>query len=380
MYLAVKVVATISGITYSFTSSAIPVYTYPNATGGSVTADTSGTYNGGKYKVGQTVIGHPWQIMGTPWPKMSYQWYICATTSALANPGTSCSKAPGQDLNDIAHGFSDTALNCEGQLTASVPFSTSGSYGVCTLVTSGGNTYIAVRPSYPVVNANGPDSFYWSVFNALSHGISTRVGGSSGTDLGNPYDLGNYNFSYVVPTEAAGKYLTFAATLVNLATDQISNPFIFTQSRIMSSGVVNNAPGISGTPDITGTPQVGSRLTAAVVSYTGSPVGSITYEWKYSTSETGTYSSFSPAVKSRTFTPQTSEIGKWVKAFAVATSNAGDSSSPVPSATPALVMGAPFVPTFQTISRTNNFFMLYATRDGYSTLNATITSGPGTIS
>ena len=116
------------------------------------------------------------------------------------------------------------------------------------------------------------------------------------------------------------------------------------------------------------------------MSYTGSPVGSITYEWKYSTSETGTYSSFSPAVKSRTFTPQTSEIGKWVKAFAVATSNAGDSSSPVPSATPALVMGAPFVPTFQTISRTNNSFMLYATRDGYSTLNATITSGPGTIS
>ena len=337
MYLAVKVVATISGITYSFTSSAIPVYTYPNATGGSVTADTSGTYNGGKYKVGQTVIGHPWQIMGTPWPKMSYQWYICATPSALANPGTSCSKAPGQDLNDIAHGFSDTALNCEGQLTASVPFSTSGSYGVCTLVTSGGNTYIAVRPSYPAVNAHGPDGSYWSVFNALSHGISTHVGGSSGTDLGNPYDLGNYNFSYVVPTEALGHYLTFTETLTNAATDQNATPFTLTQTRVLSSGVIQPSPPTGTSISLDSNHKIGQVVTATATGTTGYPASyTYTYSWYRCTAATaGSCSIISTgsvtSSTTATYTIQSADNLKYIQARVVA-SNAWGTAPAVSSA------------------------------------------------
>jgi Cadherin-like beta sandwich domain len=381
-YLAVKVVATISGSDYSFTSPAVPVYTYPNSTGASVTADTSGTYNGGKYKVGQTVIGHPWQIMGTPWPKLSYQWYICANPAALGTPASSCTKAPGQDLNDVAHGALETPLDCEGRLNASVTYDPiSGSYPVCSIVTYNGASYIAHRPAVHIGWLNGAvgtfDGYYFSAFNALSHGISTHVGGSSGSDLGNPYDLGNYNFAYEVPTDAEGKYLTFTQTLTNAATDQTGTPFTLTQTRVMSSGIVNSAPGTSGTPDISGTPTVGSRLTASAVTYTGSPVGSISYEWKYATTETGTYTSFSPAVKSQYFTPQSAHIGKWVKAFAVATSKSGDVSAPAPSASPALIMGAAYVPTVQYVMRSSSYFMLYFhPGDNTFTLSATISSGP----
>jgi hypothetical protein len=65
--------------------------------------------------------------------------------------------------------------------------------------------------------------------------------GSSGTSAhfgnANALDLGNYDFSYIVPAPASGKYQTFTATLTNAATDITGTAFALTQSRTMHSGI-----------------------------------------------------------------------------------------------------------------------------------------------
>ena len=258
MYLAVR--ATLNTGTYSYTSTAIPVYTYPNATGGSVTSDAAGTYLSGKYKVGQTVYGHPWSVMGTPWPTLTYQWWICNTSAATATP------------------------------------SASG----CTASTSG---------------------------------TSTRAGG--------------YDFSYVVPSTAAGKFLTFTASLSNAATTAQGSVFTLTQSRTMNSGLVNSAPGLSATPTISGTGAVGVRLTASALTYVGTPTGKISYQWWTSSSELGTYSAITNA-RSLTYTPVIGDLNQWLKVVATATSNAGE------TATDASVTAVQILQPQATLSITNS--------------------------
>ena len=162
MYLSLRVIATISGATYTFTSPASAVYTYPNANGASVAPITDAArWFTNNYRVGQVVVGHPWAVYGTPWPTLNYQWYICNTPAAANTPVSSCSAAPGDGAS----------------------------------------------------------------------GSATQGGGS------NAYDLGNYDFSYTVPSAASGKYLTFTATLTNAAT-AIAGNFTLTQSRTMHSGVI----------------------------------------------------------------------------------------------------------------------------------------------
>ena len=242
MYLALEVKTSLGGVEYTFTSTAVPVYTYPNATGGSVTSDTAGTYLSGKYKVGQTVYGHPWSIMGTPWPTLTYQWWICNTSAATATP------------------------------------SASG----CTASTSG---------------------------------TSTRAGG--------------YDFSYVVPSTAAGKFLTFTASLSNAATTAQGSAFTLTQSRTMNSGVINTIPTIDTTPEITGTFSVGKKLTAQTVSVNSIntyPTGKITYQWVSSSDVAGPYAPITNA-RSTTYTPVGADLNKYLKVIATATNTAGDTAT-----------------------------------------------------
>ena len=113
------------------------------------------------------------------------------------------------------------------------------------MVTYSGATYIAIRPSYAAVNANGPDGYYWTVFSNLSRGIATRIGGSSGTNIGNPFALDGHGFTYVVTSEAAGKFLTFTATLSNEATTAQGSVFTFTQPRIQQSGTIQTTQTIT---------------------------------------------------------------------------------------------------------------------------------------
>ncbi len=244
-------IATISGNTYTLRSTAIPVYTYPNATGGSVTAPSPaarGTYTSGKYKVGQTVIGHPWQVMGTPWPTLTYQWYVCNNSAAAATPATSCTAATGD-----------------------------------------GNS-----------------------------GTATRGGGT------NAYDLPGYGFSYVVTSEAAGKILTFTATLSNDATTARGTVFTFTQSRIQNSGIIQTTPGITGTPSITGTPRVGRTLRAASVTATtvnSNPTGKISYQWQICTTNTGGCTDIASATRT-TYTTVNADLGKYLRVVATAINKA----------------------------------------------------------
>jgi hypothetical protein len=284
--------------------------------------------------------------MGTPWPTLTYQWWICNTSAATANPQASgCTMAPGEKLNDIAAGFQGTALNCEGRLTASVTFSSSGSYSDCSLVTHSGTIYIAIRPSYAAVNANGPDGYYWSIFNNLSRGIATRIGGSSGTNIGNPFALDGYGFTYVVPTEAAGKFLTFTATLANEATTAQGSPFTFTQRRTMSSGIIQSAPGISGTPTISGLLKVNRTLTAATVTATTvnfNATGKISYQWQRCTSvgvSCTTYTNI-PSATSRYYRTSSSDLNRYLRVVATARNNATTPDTTTASSTTSAVIGS----------------------------------------
>ena len=269
MYLSVRVVATISTRTYTFNSPAIPVYTYPNATGGSVTAPSPaarGTYTPGKYKVGGTVIGHSWNVMGTPWPTLNYQWWICKTAAATASPA-----APG-----------------------------------CAAATDAGNSGAATRGGY----ASSPTSIQSTNLN----------------------DLGNYGFSYVVPEAAAGKFLTFTATLSNEATTAQGGGavFTFTQSRTQNSGIIQTTPDTTGYPNISGINSVGQRLTAQAVSATtvnSNPTGTISYRWQRCTGTAagaGTGCSNISGATSTTYTPTNADLGTYLQIIARATNAAGD--------------------------------------------------------
>ena len=283
MYLAVRVVARISGVDYTFTSAAVPVYTYPNATGGSVTAPSPsprGTYTSGKYKVGQSVIGHAWSVMGTPWPTLTYQWWICDNSPATANP----------------------------QAAAALATPT------CAKATTEGNSGVATRGGYV---ASSPTSIQ-----------ST-----------NRFDLGGYGFSFEVPSSAAGKFLTFTATLSNPATVAQGAEFTFTQSRTMNSGIIQTTPGITGnpasTPNISGNPQVGKRLTAQALTATtanSNPTGKISYQWQRCTSSRSGCTNIGGATSS-IYTPVGDDQNKYLQVVATSTNNAGDTTTAI-SATP----------------------------------------------
>jgi uncharacterized repeat protein (TIGR02543 family) len=289
MYLAVRVVATISGNTYTFNSTATPVYTYPNANGGSVTAPTPasrGTYTSGKYKVGQTVIGHAWAVMGTPWPTLTYQWWICNTSALTANP----------------------------QAAAALATPT------CQMATGDGNNGVATRGGYVASNPSSIQST-------------------------NPDDLGGYGFTYVVPSEAAGKFLTFTATLANAATTAQGSAFTFTQRRTMNSGVIQSTPGISGTPTITGLLKVNRTLTAATVTATtvnSNATGKISYQWQRCTSvgvSCTTYTNI-PSATSRYYRTSSSDLNRYLRVVATATNNATTPDTTTASSTTSAVIGS----------------------------------------
>jgi hypothetical protein len=194
------------------------------------------------------------------------------------------------------------------------------------LVTHNGTTYIAIRASYAALNANGPDGYYWSIFNALSRGIATRTDGSSGINIGNPFALDGHRFSYVVTSEAAGKFLTFTATLSNEATAAQGSVFAITQSRIQHSGIIQTTPGISGTLAISGTLKSTFTLTATGITATtnnSNPTGTISYQWQRCTSTAAeTCSNISGATRSTYKIVKATDQNKYLRVVATARNNA----------------------------------------------------------
>jgi hypothetical protein len=296
MYIAVQVVAAIDGNNYTFTSTAVPVYTYPNATGGSVTAPTPaarGTYTSGRYKVGQTVIGHAWSVMGTPLPTLNYQWWICNTSGLTSNP----------------------------QAAAALATPT------CEMATGAGNSGVATRGGY----ASSPTSIQ-----------ST-----------NPNDLGNYGFSFVVPEVAAGKFLTFTATLSNAATVAQSNTsFTFTQSRTMNSGIIQTTPVITGTPNITGINSVGKRLissTVSAITNNGNASGKISYQWQRCEAAASGCSNI-PGATRTTYTPINDDLAKYLRVVATATNSATTPDSTTATSASVVINPAYSVPSGMSVS------------------------------
>jgi hypothetical protein len=150
-------------------------------------------------------------------------------------------------------------------------------------------------------------------------GSATRAGGT------NAYDLGNYGFSYVVTSEAAGKFLTFTATLANAATTAQGSAFTFTQSRTMNSGIIQSTPGISGTPTITGVLKVNRTLTAATVTATtvnSNATGKISYQWQRCTTTAPETCSPILGATRTTYKTTIADLNKYLRVVATARNNA----------------------------------------------------------
>ena len=107
------------------TTSSLSTLTYPIANGGNVLASATGVYAPGTYETGQTVIGHPWNVVGTPWPKLHYQWYLC-TTQLFA----SCSAATSEGNKGIStHAGGDNPADIGNyDFTFTIPEAANGKY------------------------------------------------------------------------------------------------------------------------------------------------------------------------------------------------------------------------------------------------------------
>ena len=136
----------------------------------------------------------------------------------------------------------------------------------------------------------------------------------------------------------------------NAATTAQGTEFTFPQSRTMNSGMINfDPPAINGTPNITGIASVYKTLTAAAVTYSGTPTGTITYQWGKSNS--GAPGTFTPIInaKSRTYLAIRSDEGKYLQVIATATSLKG-STATATSATPILINPVYSLPSGMSVS------------------------------
>ena len=257
-------------------SDASNTYTAPNATGGSVVAGSGNFTAPVSFKVGQTVYGHPWSVMGTPWPTLTYQWYICGNPADIATLSGTCS-----------------------------------TYG--------------------------------------------------GTGTANHST--NYDFSFVVPAEAAGKYLTFSASLANAATT-----FNMTQSRIMGSRVIYSVLALNSVPVITGTKVVGQTLSASAPGTSSLPAPQIAYQWLSSDTDIGTYTPIAGATRN-TFKLLDAQRGSFIKVQATATLPMNDSVTSTSAATEVILGAQPTV----TISNAN------VARSGPAGTQILVTVAGGTV-
>ena len=110
----------------------------------------------------------------------------------------------------------------------------------------------------------------------------------------------------------------------------------------------SDPPGITGLPNISGIASVGKTLTRATVTYSGTPTGTIKYQWMKSDTASGTYSPITNA-RSTTYTPVSTDLGKYLKVIATATSNAGDTTTAT-SETPILINPAYSIPSGMLVS------------------------------
>jgi hypothetical protein len=212
--------------------------------------------------------------MGTPWPTLTYQWYVCNNSAAAANVVSALAASPA---------------------------------ATCTAATGDGNS-----------------------------GSATRAGGTNG------YDLGNYGFSYVVTSEAAGKFLTFTATLANAATTAQGSVFSFTQSHIQHSGIIQTTPGFNGTLTITGTLRPTFTLTAAGITATtvnSNATGKISYQWqRCTTTEAASCSNISSATRATYKIVRVTDVGRYLRVVATARNKATAPDTTTASSTTSAVI------------------------------------------
>jgi hypothetical protein len=99
------------------------------------------------------------------------------------------------------------------------------------------------------------------------------------------------------------------------------------------------APSISTVPVITGTARTAATLTSSTGNWSGAPT-SYAYQWKRSTTSTGTYNDIAAATSS-TYVVDDSDVGYFIKVSVIATNGLGSSSASLSSATSAVVDIAP---------------------------------------
>jgi len=344
MSMQVSISATVGSQIATSTSAFVPTYSYPGATAATVVSANSGdTYAPGTYQVGDVVVGHPWAVKGTPWPLLTYQWYVCST--AVYSVGT-CS-AEGL-LGTATHsGVSGSADIGNYDFSLTVPAAAAGKYltflssltnpatdqSLPFLVGESRNSgLIAAAPGI----AGTPDiSGIPSVGKKLTAATVTYSGATAGaityqwsrglTSTGAFSNIlgARYN-SYIATADDLGKYLQVVAT----ATNGAGRTTTATSSQSVLVAPPYALPSAT-TISISGNPVVGSTLVATSSNVVGFPTDfSYIYKWYDCSALTGGGCSLVSTTSSSNSTTSayivtTADVGRYISAQVFVTNGAG---------------------------------------------------------
>ena len=349
------------------TTSSLSTLTYPIADGGNVLASATGLYAPGTYETGQTVIGHPWNVVGTPWPTLHYQWYLCTThlfasCSAATSDGNQgiSTHAGGDNPADIGnYDFTFTipkaangkyvtwgATLTNDATDQSAPYSFTQNRVQDTGVVIGGAAIsgtpdISGSPSVgkkltatTVTYASSPVgkiSYKWGISGSAGGPFTPITGAVQTTYVPVAGDLGNY----LQVTATATNSLGHTATAVSATPVQVAPAYSTPSGATLSLG---DSP----------SSVLGATLSTSVTAPTSGFPNSFTYTYTWSRCLTaGTGCALISGATGSSYVTTTSDLGKYVTATVKAI-NAAGSQTVSSSNFAGPVTGTIAAPTFDT--------------------------------
>lgn len=353
MKIRLVATATTGSLSDSKSSDESNTYTYPNANGGSVTAPSPaapGTYTPGKYEVGQTVVGYAWAVMGTPWPTLNYQWYVCNLPANTATPAASCTAASGagnsgtashaggisaSDLGNYDFSYVVTEQAAEKYLTFTATLTNAATAAISTpyAFTQSRIQQSGVINTAPAISGPPNITGIPSVGKKLTAATVTYTGTTAGKityqwqrctgAASGCSDIANAKSTTYTPiNDDLAKYLQVVATATNGAGSTVT-------STSASSVQINPAYAIpSGASVSLDSPSStkGATLSANITGTTGYPASyTYTYQWQRCTAVATGCTNISGAT-SATYVTTRFDSTRYIRLGIRATNSAGTSS------------------------------------------------------
>jgi hypothetical protein len=288
---------------------------------------------GGTAAVGSTLTADPGTWNGNPAPTFTYRWQRCDAD------GTNCVDIAGATSSTYTPTAADTGMRLQAVITAT---NTVGSAVVDSPQTAavGGPPTNRALPTITGTPQQGEtltaDPGAWTASPSPTFAYQWRRCDSAGA---NCIDVGSNQTTYTLTADDNGKTIRVAVTAANgvspdaTATSEPTTPVVPLQAPVNNGGV----------PPITGAATVGSTLTAAPGTWTGTPTPTISYQWQRCDAD-GTNCSPIPGATGQTYVPTADDTGRRIQVAVTGTNSAGSSgtaSTAVAESAPTAVISGP---------------------------------------